>query len=578
MTFNKISFKRQNNRTKSIGFLLIVIILPLIFNTPLFMMFNNNSDNGYNENVPDVGNPITSSNHPNNANDYEFYKEITIDHTKISGAENLIDFPLLISIFDSDLHDNTQSDGDDIAFSNNFQWLDHEIELFNPSYNATHAHLVAWVRIPVLSPTDDTEIRMYYGNPFMKTRENPAGVWNENYKGVWHLNEDPSGISPQIKDSTSNGNDGISGGSMSTNDQVPGKIDGGIEFDGNDDFIRFPDPLDSNFMTVSAWIYSTRLDLSWHTIAQRNNDIDNWYDWQLYARAQDSPSGFRAVARINFDEDYVADEEAESDIVLSTNTWYYIAATYDKNQMRFFRDGSLTDTYSDTRNIPDSNRDIWIARNSVWNEPFEGIIDEFRILDIPQSSDWIKTEYENQNNPDSFMSVGIANKVYVPDIFDFKYFKEITFDHTKVSGTSNLINFPVMISIFDIDLHNETQIDGDDIAFNNGTSWLFHEIELFNKNYNSTHAQLIAWVSIPVLSPSVDTVIYMYYGNSTMSSQENPKGVWENNYMGIWHFKENSGDALDSTSFSINGILSGGVTQGISGQLGSGYDFDGING
>ncbi|MHA1885772.1 MAG: DUF2341 domain-containing protein [Promethearchaeota archaeon] len=180
MTFNKISFKRQNNRTKSIGFLLIVIILPLIFNTPLFMMFNNNSDNGYNENVPDVGNPITSSNHPNNANDYEFYKEITIDHTKISGAENLIDFPLLISIFDSDLHDNTQSDGDDIAFSNNFQWLDHEIELFNPSYNATHAHLVAWVRIPVLSPTDDTEIRMYYGNPFMKTRENPSGVWNEN--------------------------------------------------------------------------------------------------------------------------------------------------------------------------------------------------------------------------------------------------------------------------------------------------------------------------------------------------------------------------------------------------------------
>ncbi|MHA2393352.1 MAG: LamG-like jellyroll fold domain-containing protein, partial [Promethearchaeota archaeon] len=108
-----------------------------------------------------------------------------------------------------------------------------------------------------------------------------------------------------------------------------------------------PDPLDSNFMTVSAWIYSTRLDLSWHTIAQRNNDIDNWYDWQLYARAQDSPSGFRAVVRINFDEDYVADEEAESDIVLSTNTWYYIAATYDKNQMRFFRDGSLTDTYSD---------------------------------------------------------------------------------------------------------------------------------------------------------------------------------------------------------------------------------------
>ncbi|MFX0082020.1 MAG: DUF2341 domain-containing protein, partial [Candidatus Hodarchaeota archaeon] len=516
--------------------------------------------------------PLASTNHPSNAGDFEYYKIITIDHTRVSGTEDFVDFPLLISIFDSDLHDNTQSDGNDIAFSNNFQWLDHEIELYNQAYNATHAHLVAWVRIPVLSPTNDTKIRMYYGNPFMETRENPTGVWNENYKGVWHLEEDPSVLSPQIKDSTLNSKDGTSGGSMSSSDQVFGKINGGIEFDGNDDYIRFPDPLNSNFMTVSAWIYPTRLDQSWHTIAQRNNLDDSWYDWQLYARATDAPNSDRAVFRIDFAGDSTYNEQAQSDIVLSINTWYYIVGTYDKNQMRFFRDGNLVGTYSDTRNIPDSNKDIWLARNSIWNEPFEGIIDEFRILDIPQSSDWVKTEYNNQNDPDNFIFVGYAKKVYVPNIFDFKYFKEITFDHTKVSGTSNLINFPVLISIFDADLHNETQLDGNDIAFNNGTSWLFHEIELFNKNYNSTHAQLVAWVCIPKLSPFEDTKIRMYYGNSSMESQENVHGVWDSNYIGVWHLSEISGPVFDSTFNGYDGIVTG-ASSTSSSMIDGGHEF-----
>ncbi|MHA2393353.1 MAG: DUF2341 domain-containing protein [Promethearchaeota archaeon] len=218
MMFVNKTHRNSKSRIKCLGFLLIVLNIPLIFNSHIFNIFEHEDDvkdedinNDHNK-----INPILSSNHPINADDFKYYKAITIDHTKVSGTENLIDFPVLISIFDSDLHDNTQSDGDDIAFSNNFQWLDHEIELYNQTYNTTHAHLVAWVRIPVLSTTDDTKIRMYYGNPYIDSRENPTGVWNENYKGVWHLEEDPSGISPQIKDSTSNGNDGTSGGSMSS--------------------------------------------------------------------------------------------------------------------------------------------------------------------------------------------------------------------------------------------------------------------------------------------------------------------------------------------------------------------------
>jgi hypothetical protein len=128
------------------------------FNSTLFTMLNNNNHKGNYEEYSNTENPLTSSNHPINANDFEYYKTITIDHTRVSGIEDFIDFPLLISIFDSDLHDYTQANGNDIAFSNNFQWLDHEIELFNQTYNITHARLVAWVRIPVLSASEDTII------------------------------------------------------------------------------------------------------------------------------------------------------------------------------------------------------------------------------------------------------------------------------------------------------------------------------------------------------------------------------------------------------------------------------------
>ncbi|MHA1885958.1 MAG: DUF2341 domain-containing protein, partial [Promethearchaeota archaeon] len=153
----------------------------MIFNALFFTIYDKNIDKGYTEKFPDEENPDTSSNHPNNADDYEYYKTLTIDHTQISGTENLFDFPVLISLFDADLHDNTQTDGNDIAFSNGFQWLDHEIELFNQTYNSTHAQLIAWVRIPVLFTSLDTIIQMYYGNPFMETQQN-YGVWNNGYE------------------------------------------------------------------------------------------------------------------------------------------------------------------------------------------------------------------------------------------------------------------------------------------------------------------------------------------------------------------------------------------------------------
>jgi len=123
---------------------------------------------------------------------------------------------------------------------------------------------------------------------------------------------------------------------------------------------------------------------------------------------------------------------------------------------------------------------------------------------------------KNPNKPISFIHTSASSP---PNDTDFTYYKVITINHEEVSGSGNHIDFPVLISLLDSDLHNDTQLNGNDIAFSNGTDWLDHEIELFNRNYNGTHAQLIVWVRIPLLSTSTNTSIYMYYGNSTMGAR-----------------------------------------------------------
>ena len=39
---------------------------------------------------------------------------------------------------------------------------------------------------------------------------------------------------------------------------------------------------------------------------------------------------------------------------------------------------------------------------------------------------------------------------------------------------------------------------------------------------------------------TANTTIYIYYGNSSISTdQSNPTGVWDANFLAVWHLKEN---------------------------------------
>ncbi|MCS5553266.1 MAG: DUF2341 domain-containing protein, partial [SAR324 cluster bacterium] len=79
--------------------------------------------------------------------------------------------------------------------------------------------------------------------------------------------------------------------------------------------------------------------------------------------------------------------------------------------------------------------------------------------------------------------------------------------NTEIS--SDLTNFPTLISFTDSDLTKTTESDGTDIVFtaSDGTTELAYEIERFD----SSTGEIIAWVNIPTVSASENTDIYIYY-------------------------------------------------------------------
>lgn len=153
--------------------------------------------------------------------------------------------------------------------------------------------------------------------------------------------------------------------------------------------------------------------------------------------------------------------------------------------------------------------------------------------------------------------------------------KNITIDHNYVQG--DLTNFPVLVDIYNTDLHDDVQASGNDIAFTDSSgNRLNHEIEYFSKNYNGTHAHLIAWVSTNLTSTS-DTTICMIYGNPICGSQQNPTAVWDSNYKGVWHLNASSSPDPDSSTNNQAAVWFNTPTQADA-KIGKGKDFDASDG
>ena len=265
-----------------------------------------------------------------------------------------------------------------------------ELEINNTS------KLVSWVNIPELSSQQDTIIYMYFGNS--NTNEsNDSDTWDESFMSVHHFNESPSiNDTASFLDSTNNNKDATPlnfNFSEDSSTDVLGIIGKANKFDGEDDYITIPNDSTDN-LTFSYWINKDFTDYRRNTVKDGNTaggfiNVFSGSSHGVYIPQGTPTPGYHYGSGI------IADE-------YNLLTW-----TYDKNTLKIYTNGEIKNTVSVATTNDFSSTAISIAKPyGSDTEDFKGIIDELQLSNTIRSEEWIKTQYNNQNNPNEFYNIG----------------------------------------------------------------------------------------------------------------------------------------------------------------------------
>lgn len=470
---------------------------------------------------------------------------------------------------------------------------------------------VLWVKVPNISDYDGAILYLYYDSTADANTDYVGDigdaaaqvVWDSDFVLVCHMAQDPSGGAGAMKDSTSNANNGTSGGTMLTGDLVAGKVGQCLDFDGTDDYIDFGSDTtldDLSTYTVEASIKLTGWgsDAPARIMSKSNADLDGW---QLIA---DQTNGL--TFGCDWQNGTFAQWYETTPVLSALTTWYNVAITLDNtsssNDPVLYVDGaasSSTEGQAPSGGTPDADASysLYVAarNNSGTDKELYGLIDEVRISKIERSAAWLKATYHSNN--DNFVTYG-SEKGWLGT---WAYRLKVVISSDNIDST--LTDFPVKLYLstasgtFDADdvsaIFDELTSDANRkkiaVTSADGTTQLYVEIEKWDDA--SEKAQL--WVKVPSISSTADTVLYFYYDSAQSDNttyvgdtDSTPaQSVWDANYVLVYHMNQDpNGDGAnaikDSTSNNNDGTPAGSMTTAdlvADPYGGNAIDFDGTD-
>ncbi len=342
-------------------------------------------------------------------NNWSNRKPITIQSSQVTANQS--NFPVLISLAsDAQLAGKARSDGFDILFTDDdgTTVLDHEVERYIPATG----ELIAWVRIPNLPSTVDKLIYLYYGYPSSPNQENPPGVWDGGYRGVWHLGDDsvtPTGVN----ESTSHTNHTSYQGGLSSSSPVSGAIGEAIRFDGFDDKLEDPSHdvvlTAGQDFTIEAWVRVANPELA-QTVLTFDCCSPGAYlhsgEPAMYAY---DPSDGNPNTWV----------DSNGTRTVEDGEWHHVVYRRIGGTLEVYDDGQFhgSGAYPGFASPSPSTLEIGAEdTDGDWN--FDGDLDEVRISFVPRSPEWIGTEYANQSAPQDFYSLGPQETVISGTVFE----------------------------------------------------------------------------------------------------------------------------------------------------------------
>ncbi len=336
---------------------------------------------------------------------YNYERNITFNHNLVDGNEDLCNFPVMISLSGQTFlrtipnGDIFSTDGYDIVFTDeSYNQLDHQIEY----YNGTTGDLIAWVRLPVLSTSLNTVIKIIYGNPAAAADPSVTTVWDSHYKGVWHLNGTP------LRDNTAYNSTGTPYGSPT---YPAGTINNSVSLNGSSQYLQVNSASHLNFtgnITVSAWINMGANNRDQKIAGNQIGDNGGGYKFGVYTnnKVEFEIRTTNGTAVLN--------REVPGGTTLSTNRWYYVAGVSSDvlDSIMTYVNGVQERPYEKTGTLAAGTNNLVIGKEPFADQYyFNGRFDELRISDKVRSTGWLRTEYNNQGSPSSFYSVDATSIV-----------------------------------------------------------------------------------------------------------------------------------------------------------------------
>ena len=322
---------------------------------------------------------------------WEYRKKITIDHTEVSADETDFPIELYISNASSDFWDNITAETEIVITEDNGTTkLKREVEKFDDTNDKLHMFFKG-----DLSSSVDTEFYIYYGN-LLASETDDAETWDDNYICVWHLSEDGTGTR---YDSTSNDNDLTTSGYTGIEATDSGKIDGADYLSSSKKLYGGDVSGLVNDLTLEYWLYPHTSNLNRMTSISKTYTYE--FDITYYSRKLYYYHG--GSDYLLFSSNYHA-----------ASTWEFRALT--RNQSTKKLNLYVNDTHDITdrayvTNPADGPNNITLGGRPLEPRFISAAMDEVRISDIVRDTDWLLTQYNNQNDPLNFYSLALVESV-----------------------------------------------------------------------------------------------------------------------------------------------------------------------
>jgi hypothetical protein len=337
---------------------------------------------------------------------FNFRKRISIKKDQVSGSVNLLNFPVLVSITDPDLryikgqcNTNKLSSeaGLDISFSSGaVPGVALKFQL--DSYDPATGKLNCWVNLPVLTasgnPAAASVIYLYYGSTQVQEPHGASSyeAWPD-FSRLWHMNLDAGPATVMNAKGSQIADMAIGLAGMNANNFTAGKVGAALKLNGSSEAMNVQRDTSTTF-TISAWVKMNRLDVEQVLFT---NDSIAGYVVKLSASGKLTLDTRRTTGS--------ALVSSMTSTNLTTNEWYYFVVQRDSRARTFYINGKQSAVFTRVENIASGGR-LSIGRSKQNDRYFNGLIDELRFTNQIRSADWIKTEYNNQNDPAAFYTVG----------------------------------------------------------------------------------------------------------------------------------------------------------------------------